>query len=130
MAANVETIFYVRKTYTDSLGKEFDELRKKKLADKQVMDYIEILLPMEDNTTPQQRKNISRLREDMMRRYFDAPDLKTVGKNAYRFINAVSDFATHAEPLRKTANYKENVFARTMEGNPLIDRAYQMVKAA
>ena len=114
MAANVETIFYVRKTYTDSLGKEFDELRKKKLADKQVMDYIEILLPMEDNTTPQQRKNISRLREDMGHRYSDALDLKTVGRNAYRFINAV----------------KENVFARTMEGNPLIDKAYQMVKAA
>ena len=124
-----DTLFRAE-TYMDSLGKEFDELRKKKLTDKQVMDYIEILLPMEDNTTPQQRKNISRLREDMGRRYFDAPDLKTVGKNAYRFINAVSDFATHAEPLRKTANYKENVFARTMEGNPLIDRAYQMVRAA
>ena len=124
-----DTLFRAE-TYMDSLGKEFDELRKKKLTDKQVMDYIEILLPMEDNTTPQQRKNISRLREDMGRRYFDAPDLKTVGKNAYRFINAVSDFATHAEPLRKTANYKENIFARTIEGNPLIDKAYQMVKAA
>ena len=124
-----DTLFRAE-TYMDSLGKEFDELRKKKLTDKQVMDYIEILLPMEDNTTPQQRKNISRLREDMGRRYFDAPDLKTVGKNAYRFINAVSDFATHAEPLRKTANYKENIFARTMEGNPMIDKAYQMVKAA
>ena len=124
-----DTLFRAE-AYMDSLGKEFDELRKKKLTDKQVLDYIEILLPIKDNTTPQQRKNISRLREDMGRRYFDAPDLKTVGKNAYRFINAVSDFATHAEPLRKTANYKENVFARTMEGNPLIDRAYQMVKAA
>ena len=124
-----DTLFRAE-TYMDSLGKEFDELRKKKLTDKQVMDYIEILLPMEDNTTPQQRKNISRLREDMGRRYFDAPDLKTVGKNAYRFINAVSDFATHAEPLRKTANYKENIFSKTREGNPLIDKAYQMVKAA
>ena len=124
-----DTLFRAE-AYMDSLGKEFDELRKKKLTDKQVMDYIEILLPMEDNTTPQQRKNISRLREDMGRRYFDAPDLKTVGKNAYRFINAISDFATHAEPLRKTANYKENIFARTMEGNPMIDKAYQMVKAA
>lgn len=38
--------------------------------------------------------------------------------------------ATHAEPLRKTANYKENLFSRTVEGHPLIDKAYQMVKAA
>ena len=66
----------------------------------------------------------------MKMRYFDAPDLQDVGRNAYRFINAVSDFATHAEPLRKTANYKENLFSRTVEGHPLIDKAYQMVKAA
>lgn len=49
-------------------------------------------------------------------RYFDAPDLKHLGKNGYRFINAVSDFATHAKPLRETANYRENVFAKTIEG--------------
>ena len=53
-----------------------------------------------------------------------------VGKNAYRFVNAVSDFATHSEPLRKRANYRESLFARTVEGNPLIDRAYELVKAA
>ncbi len=45
------------------------------------------------------------------------------GNNAYRFINAVSDFATHSRPLRMTANYKENVFARTIDGNPLIDKS-------
>ena len=60
----------------------------------------------------------------------DAPDLKDVGNNGYRFVNAVSDFATHSTPRRKTANYKENIFARTADGNPMIDRAYQLVKAA
>ena len=114
----------------DSLGKEFENLRMKKLSDKQVMEYIEILLPMEDGSTPQQIRNMKRLQEDMKSRYFEAPDLKGVGKNAYRFINAVSDFATHAEPLRKTANYRENLFAKTMEGNPVIDKAYRMVCAA
>lgn len=117
-------------TYMDSLGKEFDSLRMKKISDRQVMEYIEILLPIEDGSTPQQIRNMKRLQEDMKARYFDAPDLQQVGKNAYRFINAVSDFATHAEPLRRTANYKENLFARTMEGNLVIDRAYQMVCAA
>lgn len=117
-------------TYMDSLGKEFENLRMKKLNDKQVMEYIEILLPIEDGSTPQQIRNMKRLQEDMKARYFDAPDLKGVGRNAYRFINAVSDFATHAEPLRKTVNYKENLFARTMEGNPVIDKAYRMVCAA
>ena len=124
-----DTLF-MAETYMDELGKEFESLRKKKLTDKQVMDYIEILLPVEDGSTPQQIRNMKRLQEDMKRRYFDAPDLQDVGDNAYRFINAVSDFATHSKPLRKTANYKENLFARTVEGNPLIDKAYQMVSAA
>lgn len=77
-----------------------------------------------------QEKNTMKLRTDMMRRYYDAPDLRGVGNNAYRFVNAVSDFATHAKPLRRTANYNENLFMRTMDGNPMIDRAYQLVKAA
>ena len=60
----------------------------------------------------------------------DTALMKHVGKNAYRFINAVSDFATHAKPLRNTANYQENMFAKTIEGNPLIDKAYELVTAA
>ena len=124
-----DTLF-LAENYMDELGKEFEALRMKKLTDKRVMEYIEILLPIEDGSTPQQEKNMKRLREDMKVRYFDAPDLQGVGKNAYRFVNAVSDFATHAEPLRRTANYKENLFSRTVDGNPMIDKAYQMVNAA
>lgn len=103
-----DTLFLAEK-YMDRLGKEFENLRMKKLTDQQVLDYIEILLPCEDDSTPQQVKNMERLREDLKMRYFEAPDLQDVGKNAYRFINAVSDFATHAKPLRKTASYKETL---------------------
>lgn len=124
-----DTLFMAEK-YMDNLGKEFETLRMQSMTDKQVMEFIETLLPIEDNATFQQKRNMKRLQEDMKMRYFDAPDLQDVGRNAYRFINAVSDFATHAEPLRKTANYKENLFSRTVEGHPLIDKAYQMVKAA
>ena len=113
-----------------ALGNEFESLRQKKMTEKQVMDYIELLLPIEEKATLQQRRGIEKLREDMKLRYFDAPDLKDLGNNAYRFVNAVSDFATHAEPRRKTANYRENMFAKTADGNPLIDKAYQLVTAA
>ena len=124
-----DTLFRAEK-YMDELGKEVEALQTKKLTDKKVMDYIEILLPVEDGSTPQQVRNMKRLQDDLKVRYFDAPDLQDTGKNAYRFINAVSDFATHAEPLRKTAHYKENIFAKTVDGNPLIDKAYQMICAA
>lgn len=124
-----QTLFMAEK-YMSRLGSEFESLRKIKLTDRQVRDYIELLLPYEKEDNSLHVRNISRLREDMQRRYFDAPDLKDVGNNAYRFVNAVSDFATHSEPIRRTKNFKENLFARTVEGNPLIDKAYQMVCAA
>lgn len=121
---------FMAEEYMEKLGKEFENLRKRKLSDQQVKEYIELLLPMEKNATAMQSKNILKLRNDMRSRYYDAPDLKEVGNNAYRFINAVSDFATHAQPLRRTANYNENLFMRTMDGNPLIDKAYQLVSVA
>jgi len=124
-----DTLFMAEE-YMDCLGVEFEQLRRQKITDKQVQEYIELLLPMEKEPTDIQRKNIIRLRKDMEKRYYDAPDLQKVGNNAYRFVNAVSDFATHSSPLRRTANYNENLFARTVDGNPLIDKAYQLVKAA
>ena len=125
-----ETLF-MTETYMNKLGKEFETLKRQKLSDRQIKEYIELLLPLEKTTSLVTAKNVKKLRDDLRARYYDAPDLQDVGgNNAYRFINAVSDFATHNEPLRRTANYKENLFMRTMDGNPMIDRAYQIVKAA
>ena len=116
--------------YMGKLGTEVSRLSKIKLPDRKVMEYIDLLLPMDEQPSELHRKNIARIREDMKIRYFDAPDLHHVGKNAYRFLCAVSDFATHAKPLRETANYRENVFAKTVDGHPLIDKAYDMAVSA
>lgn len=124
-----QTLFMAEK-YMSKLESEFENLRKIKLSDRQVMEYIKTLLPYENEENAHHVRNINRLREDMQKRYFDAPDLKDVGNNAYRFVNAVSDFATHSEPIRRTRNFKENLFSKTVEGNPLIDKAYQMVCVA
>jgi phage/plasmid-like protein (TIGR03299 family) len=116
--------------YMDKLSDEFERLSRIQLSDNKVMEYIEMLLPMNDEPTALHQKNVELIREDLRIRYFDAPDLSHVGRNAYRFICSVSDFATHAKPLRETANYRENMFGRTIEGNPLIDKALEIVKSA
>ncbi len=116
--------------YMTALGKDFDRLNRVALNDVKVMEYINLLLPEPDNATDQQKRNIEKLREDMRTRYFEAPDLNFTGKNGYRFINAVSDFATHCKPLRERSNYRESLFAKTVDGNPIIDKAYQMVLSA
>jgi hypothetical protein len=116
--------------YMDNLSAEFSRLSMIPLTDTKVMEYIEMLLPMDEQPTEIHRRNIERVREDLKIRYFEAPDLRLVGRNAYRFVCAVSDFATHAEPLRKSATYRENVFAKTIDGNPLIDKAHEIVREA
>ncbi|CCZ61361.1 putative uncharacterized protein [Hungatella hathewayi CAG:224] len=112
------------------LEKTIDYLNKIKLTDRQVYEYIDALFPLLDEPTELQKKNILRMKEELKIRYFDAPDLKHVGKNAYRFVNAVSDFATHSKPLRERKNFKESLFARTIDGNAMIDKAYELVKNA
>ena len=114
--------------YMGELGKGIDSLSRIKLTDKKVLEFMQEFFPVDLDMPEAQRKNNLKLLNDMKLRYFDAPDLSHVGKNGYRFVNAVSDFATHADPIRKTKNYKENLFQKTIEGNPLIDKAYKMVQ--
>jgi len=116
--------------YMSELGKGIDALSRIKLTDKKVMEFMQEFFPVTEDMNDAQKKNNRRLLEDIKRRYWDAPDLAHVGRNAYRFVNAVSDFATHADPIRKTRNYNENLFLRTVEGNPMIDKAYKMALAA
>lgn len=124
-----ETMF-MAENYMSELGKEFEKLSKVRVSDASVEEYIKMLLPIEDDASVTTEKNILKLREDIKKRYFHAPDLKSLGKNGYRFVNAVSDFATHAKPLRETRNYRENLFNKTMEGNPITDRAHKLVLVA
>lgn len=116
--------------YMGELGKAIDQLSKIRIPDRQVYEYIDALFPLTEDPTDQQKKNLMRLKEDLKQRYFDAPDLADTGKNGYRFVNAVSDFATHSKPLRERANYKESLFARTVDGNAMIDKAYELLKCA
>ena len=59
-----DTLF-MAENYMDNLGIEFEQLRRQKMTDAQVKEYIELLLPMEKEPTPIQSKNILKLRRDM-----------------------------------------------------------------
>ncbi len=124
-----ETLLLAEK-YMGELGRGIDSMSQIKLSDRKVMEFMSEFFPVTEDMNDVQRKNNLRLLDNLKARYWDAPDLSGMGKNGYRFVNAVSDFATHAEPIRKTRNYNENLFLRTVEGNPMIDKAYKMVLAA
>lgn len=67
-----DTLLYAGQ-YMAELGKEIDVLSKKRLTDRQVYEYIDALFPAEDGATAAQRRNLSRLKDEVRVRYFDAP---------------------------------------------------------
>ena len=109
------TLLYADK-YMAELGRSIDRLNQIRLSDQKVYEYINALFPLADNATEQQKKNLLRMKEDVKARYFEAPDLKHIGKNGYRFVNAVSDFATHSKPLRERSTYAKTCFPVPLRG--------------
>ena len=112
------------------LGVTIEELKHQPVSDAKVIELADTLLPTNDSMSDTQRKNVGMQRKDLLERYFHAPDLVPLRRTAYRFINAVSDHATHADPIRRRENYNEALFSRSVEGNALVDRAYNLLSAA
>ncbi len=133
--------------YMKALEEEFGELKLKKVSDQQVRDMVDKLAEIEwpklvkdsDETGLDFRSRLKARRtgekleekkREIIVRYNDAPDLRETERTAFSFINAVSDFATHTTNHRTTANYDENLFMKTVDGNTLIDTAYKIALAA
>jgi len=135
--------------YMEALEEEFGELKLKKVTEAQVRNMTEKLLEIEFNNLfnkalktgnvidfkerLRQQKYEDKLntkRNDILTIYHDKPDLVGTEYSAFRFINAVSDYATHTTDHKQTKNYQENLFMKTIDGNGLIDTAYQLALAA
>ena len=124
-----QTLLNARK-YVQALDAEFGELKLKKITVDKVKEYVDLMFPVDENATLRTIQRAKDMRDELMYRYNEAPDLKVLEHSYYRFINAVSDFATHTSLHKNTANYKENLFMKTVDGNALIDMAYQIAIAA
>lgn len=137
--------------YMKALEEEFGELKLKKVSEDQVRQMTEILLKKEfeqiynkankdiDNKIltfkeirDQQKfeEKLNRKRNEILTIYYDKPDLRETEHTAFRFVNAVSDYATHTTDHKNTRNYRENLFMKTVDGNNLIDTAYLIAKVA
>ena len=116
--------------YMDSLKKTLEVLNRKTLAVNTAEKIIRDLISVDESMSDNRKKNVLKQQEDLMYRFHEAPDLRDLGYNAYRLINAVSDHATHSKPLRKTKKYQENLFSKVVDGHNLVDQAYKMILEA
>jgi len=116
--------------YMKALQQEAERLSMQRVTDKMFYNLVDKLLPVDEDASEQTKSNNLKQRSDLIYRYFHAPDLVDLPKNGWRFINAVSDHATHAQPLRMTKNYRENLFDKVITGHPMTDKAMKLLAAA
>jgi len=115
--------------YLDAMAEEVEKQKRMCLGKAKIDNMIETLLAYKENDTQRVKDRVLLNREELRSVYNNAPDLDGYEHSAFRFVNAVSDWATHRQPARQTANYASNLMKSTLEGNEYIDTAYRMVEA-
>lgn len=116
--------------YIEAQKETFEELHKVKLSDTTVYSTLQKLIPIGEDLSDRQRDNLKRVSDDILYRFYNAPDLKDRDMTGARLVQAVADTTSHITPVRRTANYEENHFKATLDGNDLLDRTVGILLSA
>lgn len=120
------TTLQIADEYLVKLDEEADRLANEKLPD--VEQVVTIMLPVPEKATERQKKTILEARDGIMACMI-RPDIAQYLGTKYGFLNAVSDYVGHADPVRHTKNYEANRWESIMGGHALLDKAYSLVIA-
>lgn len=112
--------------YMEELGTQAERLANKKVTDDEMKAILDELFPQNGDMSEREKTGMKKLRDGYMICYF-APDIAQYRNTAWGMINAMSDMVDHAEPLRKTKNYKANNFDRIVNGHYLLDKIVERV---
>ncbi len=119
------TLMYAGK-YMDKLEEDAHRLADINLTAEKYAEVINHILPITVKTSERQAKVIQ-LRRDAILHAMKADDIRKFAGTGWGFLNAVADYTTHAEPVRKTATFRDNHFSRVVSGDSLFDLAYLML---
>jgi len=115
--------------YMGALAEEAESLQKIKFTNNDMINLTNALLPYGKQATERQKATVDDRRNQLLAVINGKDDIQQYGNTAYKFLNAVSDFATHAESRRNTSTANERLFENTITGNFLMDKAYELVRA-
>lgn len=128
--SEAQEILLAGSSYMNALAKEAEVLNSIKLSDTQILQFIDRLFPInETKMTDRQKENQLLRRNQLFEVFYSKEDLTNFGSTGYKFISAVADYIDHVEG-RKTSTANINRFMSVAHGNPIVDRAYNMVLAA
>ena len=121
-----QTLAYADK-YHKRFAEEAEHLANKKVSCEDVEKMMNILFPVPDDFM----SKIQIERMETMRSNFNqmlqADDLQNFKGTAWQIVNAASDYAYHARPMRLTETYQDNLMKSAMTGHKFLDIAYNFV---
>ena len=93
-----------------------------------MFDFTKELLPID--AVKDSAVKVRRITEEreLLMNCWDASDLQQTENSLFKFVNAVSDFSTHKPAKRNTKTGQENRFYNVVNGDTLIDKAYQIAQ--
>ncbi len=115
--------------YNEVMKETAEFLVGQKFTEKKFKTFVETLLPQEDDATDRQVRNLEFLRNDLTERFMSAPDIENFRFTKWGVLNAVSDFAFHKPAGRESETYAEKTFAKAIDGNIIVDKAYELIQS-
>lgn len=112
--------------YMDGLGDYADKLANKTINDEELDKILNEMFPVEENDSERKKTMAKKAKDEFMVCYW-RPDIAQFLNTAWGVVNAMSDMVSHSEPLRNTANYRENNWGRIMDGHKMLDKLNSLV---
>ena len=109
--------------YKEALKVEAETLANTSISDDDFLKFVSDLFPITNDKSDVHKSHVLSLRTDLQTRYMQADDLTKFRKTKWGVINAVSDFAYHSEPIRKSICFQDNNFSQILDGSKILNRA-------
>ena len=114
--------------YMDALDKRAEQLANVRVDEDMLNKILAQMFPVKETDSNCKKRNAQSAKDSFMLCYA-APDIAKFHGTAWGAVNAMADMVAHTSPIRQTQNYKENNWARIMDGHSLVDQMAQMVVA-
>ena len=115
--------------YLIRLDEEADRLANEDMSEGEMRDVLQKMFPVAEDATDRQIATAEKAQDEIMICTL-RPDLAAFLNTKWGFLNAVSDWVGHSEPVRRTQNYDENRWGNILGGPWTLDKAMTRAGAA
>jgi phage/plasmid-like protein (TIGR03299 family) len=90
--------------------------------------FLDKLFVVNEKATDRIRRNVEQSREEVLRIHNSKDDLGNFRNTAWGIYNAVADFVSNSEPIRKTETFETKRFISYLDGNDMLLKAQMILE--